>query len=118
MNCNCTNTLKIPTCANKLIIGQAEENTIYNIHINNKSTNYNSIQQFETDNTGIVELDLTNPSKDFYNQSSLYEIFITLEGTSVPSNIKIGSIEYSCFNIEFEKINSDININEWTLELL
>ena len=118
MSCpTCTETKPIPKCVDTLIIGAIEyDNTDVYIYVENLTTG--RIQRIDATSgiSGEVELDLTDPDKEYYSPNFTYELWITLQTGSINDklDVTIGYGLYDCFVLRFLEIFDGVDIAEFT----
>lgn len=117
MYCNCTDTLKVPECANSLFIGQITPDTDYWVHIQNITTGHSTLQAITSNGDGSITIDLTNPDKSYFNHNSFYMVYVTLPDSDERLSLLLGGQTPTCYLIGFEKYNTDITFDIWQLEL-
>lgn len=124
MACNtCQSTKSIPVCTDSLVLGTITSNTDVYIFVVNHSSGYTHRQEATSGNYGELRIDLTKPDTSFYNPDSAYEIWATLQTSSQNErlDITIDAVEYTCFNLSFNRVfdelDANVNYTETTLEI-
>lgn len=107
MHCpDCTQTLIIPACTDNLVLGIIDD-VSQNIYIfaNNVTTQRQQRQDAVSNADGVVTMDLSDPSEDFYSENHQFEVWVTLRDTNSTERIpiEVGENTYECFTLNFEK---------------
>jgi hypothetical protein len=108
MACNtCHQLTEVPECSSTLNLGTlALLNTELYIYVKNLHSGYVHKQEAISSGAGLVTLNTTEPSKDFYNKDYAYEIWVTLRTNNDRVNFTINTVVLDCFNPSFHQVNS------------
>jgi len=119
MSCICQIAQKVPTCLDYLILGTIPivfPEPFGNIRVVNKSTGYQCDQTIPAnEDTGLVILNLRDPSGEFYNKDSYYEITV-YDGDHNVLPVTIGDLEYDCIGVYFEDVHG-LEATTWVLKM-
>lgn len=104
----CTFTDPVPTCTTTLRIGTITTfATAMFIFVQNLTTG-KIYRQASTVSGAAGEIDLTmaNPTQNFYNKDSSYEVWVTLatNDSDVREDITVGTATEDCYNVNFTDI--------------
>ncbi len=123
MHCpDCTKTLLIPACTDTIVLGTIPD-VSQNIYIfaNNVTTGRQERQDAVTNADGVVTMDLSIPSEDFYSENHRFEVYITLRDTNNTERlaITVGEDTFECFTLNFEKIQgaSPVSYSTFVLQI-
>ena len=105
MSCNtCTKAQPLIACLEDLQIGLVTPNTTYNVYLRNNTTNRTNIYtSILSDINGILTVSLAElPIKDHS-----YTLWVNTGGGGYTEqdNIEIDGINYTCFDLKFDKIS-------------
>lgn len=104
----CTSTDPIPTCTTTLRIGTITSfATAIFIFVNNLTTGKNYRQNSVVSGAaGEVNLDMSEPTPNFYNKDSAYEVFVTLASNDIDQKetITVGTDTDTCYSLNFTDI--------------
>ncbi len=109
----CQKTKVLPRCSTQLTIGLINHisQTIY-IFVDNVTTGYRIRQEATSTATGIVNIDMTDPARDFFSPNMQYEVWVTFRDTSIEERVPIslGGSAFDCFVMEFETTFATQNV--------
>jgi hypothetical protein len=106
MACNdCYLLDSIPECTENLEVGYIDPNTEVYIYVKNIFTGYVHREEVTSDGDGLINLDLTQP-ETFYNQDSIYEIWVTLrtDNERIDITVSYGEV-HDCLSLAFFAVN-------------
>lgn len=123
MSCNCTQAGLIPKCTTTLTLGTITSfTTAVYVIIKNIATGRTQIQSFTTDGAGSVDLDMTDPAKQFFGGNQQYEVHVSLQSAdniNDKETLTINTVADTCFFIEFENVRDTAgNLNEIAAQTL
>lgn len=97
-------TRPVPSCSTSLVIGTVDENNAELIIYIEKQNGKRTAQETTTSASGVVTLDLTDPSSTFYNEfEGLYKVQVG-EDYETPLDITIGTETGKTVGISFVNI--------------
>lgn len=107
MSCNCTKIKDLPTCINELIIGTITPIS-QDVYVFFKNTTLNQTTRLtgDSDEDGLVTVDLTDLPENFFSENYNYEIYVTTLSAS-PSDkqtITVGAESDTCLMVKFFKV--------------
>ncbi len=95
----CHQLTEIPECSDSIVLGTTAIDTELYIYVKNLYSQYIHKQEALSSGSGVVTLDLTKPSKDFYNKDSAYQVWITLKTDNEKIDFTIDTVSLDCFNL-------------------
>jgi hypothetical protein len=107
MACNdCYQLDSIPECTEELELGSIAPDTEVYIYVKNIFTGYVHREEVTSDGDGDIVLDLTQPDISFYNQHSIYEIWVTLRTDNERIEVTYAyGLTADCFSLSFFQVN-------------
>lgn len=109
----CQRTKVLPRCSTQLTIGLINHvsQTIY-IFVENVTTGYRIRQEATSTATGVVNIDMTDPNRNFFSPNMQYEVWVTFRDTSIEERVRIslGGSAFDCFVLEFETFFATENV--------
>lgn len=119
MSCStCTKTKKLTQCVNEISIGTiAEVDTEVYIYLKLVATGRVERHEATSDGAGLVVLNSTDIT---FMSGMLYEVWVGLRTTSVEDKlpVTIDSVEYDCFQVEFERVWTGAEMEAATSETI
>lgn len=101
----CHQLEEIPKCSDSIALGSMTIDTDIYIYVKNLYSGYIHKQEAISSGAGLVTLDLTKPSKDFYNKDSASEIWVTLRTDNDKIDFTINAVSLDCFNLSVYPVN-------------
>jgi hypothetical protein len=119
MICNCTKTRPVPSCILQLVAGTVSETSTSLIAtFTNIATGRINYISCSSDGAGLVTIDLSGMK---FLAGHAYDFTLSNEIGSAPLEITIGSVEYVCLSVVFEKFRNEdgtpVTVSSRTLEV-
>ncbi len=108
----CHQLSEIPECSESIVLGSMAIDTEVYIYVKNLYSGFIHKQEAVSDNTGDLTLNLTKPSKDFYNKDTAYQIWVTLRTDNDKIDFTIDTVDLDCFNLSVYPVNDFYEIPE------
>lgn len=109
----CQKTKVLPRCSTQLTIGLINHiSQLIYIFVENVTTGYRIRQEATSSATGVVNIDMTDPARNFFSPNMQYEVWVTFRDTSIEERVPIslGASTFDCFSLEFETFFETTNV--------